>query len=283
MSLFAEFAAAAFGLLAAASWGAGDFTGAVASRRSSLFSLLFFMRVVEFGILVALAFVVREPLPSPSALAWGGAAGFCGGLALAALYRALSMAPMGLSAPLSAVIAASVPVLFAAVTEGLPSTYRLVGFALALAGVWLIARPSNGGHTNQGLTFAVLAGVGFGLFYIFLRQAGTSSVFWPLAMALFVSLIQTVVILLIWRKMWQRPGVAAMRLAVLAAVLDVGGNVFYVLASREGRLDVAVILSSLYPAFTVLLAFVILREHLSRAQWIGVFAVLTAIPLVAVG
>ncbi|MFN8481542.1 MAG: DMT family transporter [Anaerolineae bacterium] len=283
MSLFAEFAAAAFGLLAAASWGAGDFTGAVASRRASLFSLLLFMRVVEFGILVALALAASEPLPPLSALAWGGAAGFCGGLALAALYRALSMAPMGLSAPLSAVIAASLPVLFAALTEGLPSTYRLAGFALALVGVWLIARPSNGGHSNQGLTFAVIAGVGFGLFYIFLRQAGTAAVFWPLAAALLVSLLQTVVILLVWRKLWQRPSAPAMRLAVLAAALDVGGNVFYVLASREGRLDVAVILSSLYPAFTVLLAFIILREHLSRVQWLGVFAVLTAIPLVAAG
>ena len=283
MGLFTEFAAAGLGLLAAASWGAGDFTGVLASRRASLFSLLLYLRIVEFGLLVALALVTAEPLPSPSVLAWGGAAGFCGGLALAALYRALSMAPMGLSAPLSAVIAASVPVLFAALTEGLPSVWRLLGFALALAGVWLIARHSNGGHSNRGLTFAVIAGVGFGAFYILLRQAGSTAVFWPLAAALFVSLMQAVVILLVWRTLWRRPSGATLRLGIVAAVLDVGGNVFYVLAGREGRLDVVVILSSLYPAFTVLLAWLILREHLTRSQWLGVATVLAAIPLVAVG
>ncbi len=283
MGLFTEFAAAGLGLLAAASWGAGDFTGGLASRRASLFSLLLFLRIVEFGLLVALALVVSEPLPSLTVLAWGGAAGFFGGLGIAALYRALSMAPMGLSAPLSAVIGASVPVLFAAVTEGLPSTYRLVGFGLALVGVWLIAGPSNGGHSNQGLAFAVVAGIAFGVFYILLRQAGTTAVFWPLAAALFVSLMQAVVILLVWRSLWRRPERETMRLGALAGVLDVGGNVFYVLANHAGRLDVAVILSSLYPAFTVLLAWVILREHLTRAQWLGVAAVLAAIPLVAVG
>ena len=283
MELFTEFATAALGLMAAASWGAGDFTGALASRRASLFSLLLYLRIIEFALLVVLALVTVEPLPSLSVLAWGGAAGFCGGPALAALYRALSMAPMGLSAPLSAVIAASVPVLFAAVTEGLPSTYRLLGFGLALVGVWLIARPSNGGHSSQGLTFAVIAGVGFGAFYILLREAGSSGVFWPLAAALFVSLMQAVVILLVWRTLWRQPSWPTMRLGAVAGVLDVGGNVFYVLANHAGRLDVAVILSSLYPAFTVLLAWIILREHLTRWQWIGVITVLAAIPLVAVG
>src|SRR5712692_672421 len=117
----------AFGLAASLSWGAGDFSGGLATRRANVFSVVLAAHAIGLVLLVALALAWSEPFPSALDIAWGGAAGLVGAVGLAAFYRALAVGRMGISAPVTAVLAAAVPVLFSAFAEGLPRPVQLAG------------------------------------------------------------------------------------------------------------------------------------------------------------
>lgn len=269
-----------FGLAAAASWGAGDFTGGVTARRADVYAVGLVSQAAGVVSVAALAAVRGEPFPPLSALGWGAAAGVFGALGIAALYRALAVGLMGITAPVTAVLAAALPVCFAALSQGLPSPLQFTGFGLALGGVWLISRPEGAGGSPEGLGLALLAGVGFGGFLILISRVSAPAVFWPLVAAKTSSLLSIIVA----ARGAGRLGLPQKTLlfpAALAGVLDVGGNAFFVLAEQGGRLDVASILSSLYPAGTVFLARLVLGERLSRTQAVGIAAALVAIPLIA--
>ena len=128
---------------------------------------------------------------------------------------------------------------------------------------------------------ALLAGLGFGSFFILISRASSTAIFWPLAAARLASFLFMLSLLLI-RRQDLLPKLSAFPLVLLAGALDVAGNAFFVLATHSGRLAVAAILSSLYPAATVLLAGIILRERVTRLQAIGIFIALIAIPLISV-
>lgn len=281
MALNPELAAIAFGVASAVAWGAGDFSGGLATRRASVFRVTVLGHTVGLSLLVALAFAVSEPLAPMVDLAWGGAAGVAGGIGGAALFRALAVGRMGVASPLTAVIAVAVSVLFGALVEGLPEAVHVVGFALAVVGIWFVARPEGSGARPQGIGLAIIGGLGFGGFFVLLDQAGANTVFWPLAAARATSLVLILGLALAAGREW-RPQRTLLRLVPLAATLDIGGSAFFVLAAQVGRLDVAAVLSSLYPAATVLLARAVLREHVTRAQGIGIAAALAAILLIAV-
>ncbi|MBI5961210.1 MAG: DMT family transporter, partial [Chloroflexi bacterium] len=208
------------------------------------------------------------------------AGGVSGGIGLTAQYRALSLGRMGITAPISAILSAMIPVVFAAITEGLPGTMKLVGFAAAVISVWFLARPSSTGEAHKGIGLAVVAGVGFGLFFILLGQVSDDAVLWPLVSARGASFVFLLSVALLSRQDWSpRPNVIPIML--FAGLLDVGGNTFFLLSAQSGRLDVASVLSSLYPAVTVLLARFLLHEHLTRLQTAGVILALAAVPLIA--
>ncbi len=278
-------AAVGFGLAASLAWGTSDFSGGLAAKRAPIVFVMTISYGVGLVLLVGTALVRAEPLPSGADVAWASAAGLCGSLGLTAQYRALAVGRMGLNAPVAAVLAAALPVAFAGLTEGLPGELTLAGFAVGLLAVWLIARPANGAdpaeNTRKGLELAFVAGLGFGVFFILLDRVSQNAVFWPLAAARTASLLVMLGFLLGVRR--TRPLTSrALPVIALAGMLDVGGNTFFLLAAQAGRLDVATVLSSLYPAVTVLLARVILAEHLSRAQVAGVLAALAAIVLIMV-
>ncbi|MDQ2805742.1 MAG: EamA family transporter [Chloroflexota bacterium] len=280
-----DWAVALFGLASAASWGAADFNGGLATRRANPFVVVAASQAVGLGLLVVLALLVGEPFSALSSLLWGGAAGVFGGLGLAALYRALAVGQMGVAAPVTAVLSAALPVLFAALTIGIPSGRQISGFALALLSVWLLARP-NGAHGRpQGLGLALLAGAGFGGFLILIHQADVSSVLWPLAAARCASLVLMLPLAGIALRRAAPAAQGGRRLwlpVLLSGILDVGGNAFFVLAGHVGRLDVAAVLSSLYPATTVLLAWLLLKERLTRSQTVAIALTLLAILLITV-
>jgi drug/metabolite transporter (DMT)-like permease len=187
---------------------------------------------------------------------------------------------MGIIAPVSATLTAGIPVIFSAYTQGLPGSLQLGGFVLALLAIVLVSRPERAKGRPKGIGLALLAGCGFGCFFVFISRASPSATFWPLAIARLTSVLVILLVIGIRRqKMLPKKGVAL--LVILAGVLDALGNAFFVLATHVGRLDVAAILSSLYPAATVLLAALVLRERMTRIQTIGILLALIAIPLIS--
>jgi drug/metabolite transporter (DMT)-like permease len=268
-----------FGMSAALCWGSGDFSGGLASRRANVSSVVLAAYAVGFVLLAALALIGREPFPLPVDLLWGGLAGVAGVLGLLAFYSALASGKMGIAAPISAVLTATLPVLFSAVTVGLPTLMQLGGFGLALLAIGLISRPERADGSPQGIGLAVLAGCGFGCFFILISRVHPGATFWPLAAARLTSVVLLLSVLRL-RRQPILPSMTVAPLVVLAGSLDALGNMFFVLAAHNGRLDVAAILSSLYPATTVLLAAVVLRERVTRIQGAGIALVLLAIPLI---
>jgi drug/metabolite transporter (DMT)-like permease len=268
-------------LSAAAAWGAGDFSGGMATRRSAVFGVIAIAHALGLALMIAAAVLFRETMPSGTALTWAAAAGLVGGAGLACLYRALAVGKMGLNAPLSSVIAALVPLLFSLVSEGLPHASRMAGFVVALASIWLIAMPTAGAHqTSEGLGLAVAAGVGLGGFLLLIKFAGSSAVFWPLAAARAGSFGLMLAIIGVARGDW-KPRPESWYWIFLAGLLDIGANALYMAALHRGSLAVAAVLSSLYPASTVILARVLLKERWSWMQGFGMAAALVAVGLIS--
>ena len=270
-----------FGLAASLCWGSGDFNGGLASRRANASSVVTVAYAVGFVLLVVLALLWKEPLPSTVDIVWGGLSGLAGALGLIAFYSALSIGRMGIAAPISAVLTAGFPVIFSAFTQGLPGPLQLGGFLLAILAIALISRPERSKGRPKGIGLALLAGCGFGCFFILISRANHAETFWPLSVARLTAVL--LLLLVIWiRQQSVMPGLTvAPLLVLLAGVLDALGNVFFVLATHTGRLDVAAVLSSLYPAATVLLAALVLRERVTRIQAIGILLALLAVPLIS--
>ncbi len=276
-----DFATVIFGLAASLCWGSGDFSGGLASRRANASSVVIAAYAVGFVLLVALALLWKEPFPSPVDIVWGGLAGLAGVIGLISFYSALSIGRMGIVAPVSAVLTAGLPVIFSAFTAGLPSLLQLGGFVLALLAIGLISRPERARGRPEGIGLALLAGCGFGCFFILISHASHAATFWPLAVARFISVLFLLVVVRI-RQQQMLPKMTVAPIVLLAGILDAIGNVFFVLATHAGRLDVAAVLSSLYPAATVLLAALVLRERVTRIQAVGILLALVAVPLISV-
>lgn len=276
----AETAAVVFGLASALSWGGGDFCGGLATRRASVLSVIFI--VDAFGVLLAmvLAFALSEPLLSPSELGWAAAAGLAGTVGLVSLYRGIAAGQTSVVAPVSSVVAAAVPAIISVLSEGAPGPLRLGGFALALLGIWLVSQGEGEQQTRGGLWLGLLAGLGFAGFYVFIHNASASATFWPLVAArgfVIPLLLATALV----RRVSLIPPPSLLPLTLLSGVLDMGGNAMFVLASQAGRLDIAAVLSSLYPASTVVLARLVLGERISRPQTVGIVATLGAVALIS--
>jgi drug/metabolite transporter (DMT)-like permease len=281
MSATPQFVTAAYGLAAVLGWGTSDFLGGYATRRANAF---LFSTVVNVGGLVvvgALASATHAAFPTGRTAAWVVAGGISGGISLAVFYRALSSGRMGLTAPVAAVLSAAIPTFFSMFTEGLPGRIPALGFVLAAAGLWLITR-SEDGNAPEGIGMAVLAGIGFAGFYLCIRQAGDGAVFWIATLTRAGGLVITALVVLLLRN-FRDITAAGVRWGVLTGCIDSLGTILFVRASQTGRLDEAVLVSSLYPAVTVLLARFILKEHLTRWRFVGLLAALAAVPMIAAG
>ena len=273
-----------FGLLSALSWGGGDFVGGLASRKTSAYRVVLYGEALGLLLLFGASLVLREP-----ALGWqqtilAGLAGSVGSLGLLVLYQAMAAGQMSIAAPVSALLAAALPVVVGAYTEGLPTPIRLAGFACALAAVWLVAQEQNGKTQLTRLAdlrLPLTAGLCFGLYFIGMHLASKEQVLMPMIASRTAGMLTLLVFVAARRDGWQvaRP---AWPYIALNAVLDIGGNAFYILAGQTGRLDVAAVLSSLFPGTTVLLAWLILKEKLNWLQWLGILAALLAIVLMTI-
>jgi drug/metabolite transporter (DMT)-like permease len=279
--MLGEFKTISFALGAAITWGSGDFCGGLAARRTNAFAVIIASNIVGILLLTLLARLWHESIFTLPNLLWGGIAGLAGGIGLLSLYTALASGQMSIAASLSAVISVILPVLFAAWSEGAPAMLQWLGFALAALGIGLVS--STGDVTKRialaALTLPMLAGLGFGCFFIIIDHAGDYGVFAPLVFARLIGGMLALVLALA-RRQALLPPPSLWPLASLAGVLDSLANCLFVLAAQTGRLDIASTLSSLYPAVTILWAWLLLREHLNSRQQAGVVAVLAAIILI---
>jgi len=276
----AQFGPAAYSVTAVVLWGASDFAGGYGSRRSNAFVLTAFSHVCAFVLMSSIALGSHSAFPSRASMAWAVAAGAVGGFSLAIFYRALAAGQMGLTAPIGALMGAAIPTLADVGMEGAPSRWTIAGFFLAIVAIWLITRPEQRTDGRPaGVAMAALAGVGFAGFYLCIHQAAGSPV-WVAAISRIGSFTTTTIAVFATRAPLKLspPGVL---LGALAGFFDVTASALFIFAMQHGRFDEAVVISSLYPAVTVLLARMVLKEHFSRWKFVGLLAALAAVPMIS--
>jgi len=279
MPIPVQYLPAAYSLTAMGIWGASDFLGGVGARRANAFLFTAVVHLSGVVLMGSLALLTHAPFPGRSSVLWCFAAGSVGGISLALFYRALATGKMGLTAPVAAVLGAGIPTVVTAFRDGFPGYRQVLGFVLAGIGVWLISREDESGRV-EGVGWAAVAGVGFATFYLCIKQAGDASPLWIASCARVMSLLVTSLFVILGKHVGAiERGVLV--IAVVAGCFDITGSALFVRAAQTGRLDAAVVLSSLYPAITVLLARIFLHEHFSRSKTVGMLAALAAVPLVA--
>lgn len=274
----------ALALVAAFLYGLSDFLGGVASRRTSVWpvGLLACVGALAGSVVIAL---FRAGDPGPGDFAWSALAGVATGAGTAFLYRGLASGRMGVVAPVSAIGSVLVPLAAGIAAGERPSALGWFGIALALPGIWWVSRepsdvaPSGG---SGGLVDGILAGLGFGTMFAALGQVPDSAGYWPLAGTQVCAAISLCLIAValggdpVPRRRADLAGLVPGVLAVLAVL-------FFLLATSQGLLSIAAVITSLYPAFTVVLAIAVLREHVHRAQAVGLAVCAASVVLVSLG
>jgi drug/metabolite transporter (DMT)-like permease len=279
-----------------------------ASVRAGLI-VVFIGHLLSLLVVAAVAHHAGNPFPHGAPLWWAVGGGFLAALSLMAFYLALSAGHMGAAAAISGLLCAAVPALVSALTEGAPGWKRLLGFALAAIAIWRIASPGPAEANSDPLLeaselgalhessaeaaathrrsslFAVLGGIGFGIYFVSLKYAAPAGVLWALGAARIGSAGTAAVTLLALMLFARRDASLtfsknALAWIVSGAAMDTAGNLLYIAATQLGRLDVAAVIASLYPASTIVLAAIILRERTTRRQLAGMFLALPAVILI---
>jgi drug/metabolite transporter (DMT)-like permease len=275
-----------FSLAAALAYGLSDFVGGVVSRRTSVWPVAM-LACAGAGIGTLVLAVVVEGSPNRSDIAWGLLAGVGSGMGTAFLYRGFAKGRMGVVAPVSAVGAALLPAAIGVITGERPSAVVWLGIVAAIPGIWLVSRepsvhPQATSGRAAGFLDGILAGAGFGVLFAALGQVPEGSGYWPVMATQVVSLVSVVVAAVLLggdprprqAEAWWGLG------AGLLATLAVAG---FLLAQQQGLLSIAAVLTSLYPAFTVLLATLLLGERLHRSQTVGLALCAVSVACVAAG
>jgi drug/metabolite transporter (DMT)-like permease len=275
------------GLAAAVLYGSGDFLGGMATRRAHVLTVLTLVETA--GVIVALAAAVMVPGPaSLPGLAWGVSAGLVGGLGLIIFYSGLAAGPMSVVAPVSGLVSTVLPVAVALAGGERPGGGVYAGALLCLVAIVLASSASDTGparrpgRLGRAIAYGTASGVSFGLFFLLIRNAGQSGAVWPVAAGRIGELAAVLAAAAVLRPGLLRGVGGGIPLAAAGAgVIDVVANICYVAATRTGMFGLAVVLASLYPGVTVLLARVVLGERLRWLQRVGLGLAAIGIVLVA--
>ncbi|HJQ43502.1 MAG TPA: DMT family transporter [Jatrophihabitantaceae bacterium] len=273
------------GLLAAISYGIGDFVGGIASRRHTATTVLLHSYPVGAVLMVALLPAFPGHLDGRVVL-FGVLGGLAGLVGVAVMYSLMVVAPMNIVSPVTAVLAAIVPIVVGVIVGDRPHVTAWFGIVLGIAAVMLVSRTTDDHpHGRVGvrvLALATVAGLGFGFYFVFLARAGGDEAgLWPLVISR-ISSAMAIVPLGLRLRAFHRIRGRMLGITLLSGVLDAGANMFFLLATRHGLLSLAAVLTSLYPAFTVLLAVGLLHEHTTRAQRAGLGLAAASIVLITV-
>jgi drug/metabolite transporter (DMT)-like permease len=273
------------GLLAAVLYGVGDFVGALASRRSNPVTVL--LRAYPVGaVLITLLVPFFPGQATGHVVVFGMLGGMVGMVGVMLMYTLMAVAPMNIISPITAVLAAMVPVVFGVLVGERPQVAAWLGILLGLVAITLVSRTTDdhphGRLARRMLIMAFLSGVGFGGYFIFLARAGHGSGLWPLVISRYTAFVLIAGIAIrrgVFTLIRNRTTLA---LAVLSGICDAGANMSFLLASRHGLLSLASVLTSLYPAATVILAMTFLHEHASKVQRIGLALAAASVVLITV-
>jgi drug/metabolite transporter (DMT)-like permease len=270
--------AALLALCSAVTYGIGDFCGGTAARRIPASAVLLWSHVVGLLLLSGSAAAVSGD-PTGADLLIGAGGGLCGAAGVGLLYKGLSMAPMSAIAPITALLAAGVPVLAGYADGERPGGGAVVGIVLALAAIVLVSAEGGGSMRPadvRGLGYALGAGLGFGFFFVALSHTGDDAGLWPLVAARTASVTvvgSAAVLGLVPRR---PPTGQTAALTAGAGTLDAAANLLYLLAVREGLVSIVSVLTALYPVSTVVLARVVLKERFHLLQRVGMAVAIPA-------
>jgi drug/metabolite transporter (DMT)-like permease len=278
------------GLAASAFWGASDFLGGLATRKAHVVRVVAMAHGLSLGLLLLIALATHSPFPSQRVALLGLCAGAFGGVALILYYQALSLGEMGITTALTGLLTALVPVAYSFFTQGSPKSSQIAGFVLAAAAITLIAYSPAGRPRPLALGLASLSGLGFGVFLVILKVGSAHGLIWQLIFSRVASatLAGSIVLWMMlssasdgasWRK--QAGAHRVLLIAGSAGILEATGSLLYMRSARQGRLDVAAVLASLYPVVTILLAAWFLKERTTSSQALGMALALGAVVLVS--
>ena len=264
-------------------YGVGDYCGGRSSRTQAALVVAALGQIISLVLVGATVLVMGTNVPGLATWGWSAFAGLVGALGIAGLYHAFAHGEVSVVAPTSAVVGAIVPVVAGLVLGERPGVLALAGIAVAITAVALVSG-AIGTHTHNTppriVALAVGVGVCFGLLFVALDRADGDSGLWPLVIARFASVPMLIGLVMVVgaRPVRER---MSLQLAVVAGVFDMGANVLYLFAVRGGMLSVVSVVSSMYPASTVALAFAFDRERLTRWQAVGLGAAALALVLVS--
>jgi drug/metabolite transporter (DMT)-like permease len=274
--------AIALALLSALAYGISDFLGGIFAKRSSAWQVAV-VGQTSSGVLSLIAAIIIAGSPTGTDLMYGSLAGLGGGFGVAFLYRGLSTARMGVVAPISAIGTALIPVIVGLATGDRPSAVALLGVVFAFPAIALISRVVDDNPAHRGgVVDGVWAGVGFGLLFTFLGQVGDDAGLYPLALSQLTSVLGVVITAIVFRQDWVPRGRKVWG-AVVMGPLGATAQGAFLYATHHGLLSIVSVISSLYPASTVLLASVLLREKIHGWQGVGLVFAALAVALVAAG
>ena len=271
-----------FAGLSALCYGAADYPGGRATRQSPVFAVLILSQFAGLiGILVVAPFVPDTAIRFSDML-WGAAAGASGVLGLALLYRALATTVAAVASPAAALGGAAAPVVAGALMGEQPGLLGWIGIGVAIPAVLLLTAERRSGEKNKpALLLGVLAGLGFGGFFVFISRTSADSGLWPLASSKVTAIALALIVSLFGRGPLRvnRPSRVP---AIAAGVLDMGANILFLIASRIGLLAISGVVSSLYPAPTVILASILDGQKLSGLRVAGLILALGGVALMTV-
>jgi uncharacterized membrane protein len=285
--------AALLALVSSVFWGVADFVGGLASRRSTPLQTLALTTPAGFVVVVPVALLLGGSV-SGSAL-YGVVAGVFGALGILLLYAALTLGPMGVVSPISAVLGAAIPVIVGLGRGERPGAAAYVGMALAVVAIVTVgleptAPTDDASHQRvsaRALLLAICAGLGIGLFFAIIALGPSDAGLWPIVFARGTSSVILVVLGVVVALRSKTPvmpvSTSVRGQAITAGVLDVTANAFYLVATQTGLLSVVAVLGSLYPAATVVLARLVLAERLRPMQKVGMVTAIAAAALLALG
>ena len=273
---------ALFSFISAILYGVADFSGGHATRRNSVFAVMILSQLAGLALAIVAAPLVGPNAPLAADFAWGLVAGFLGSGGLAALYRGLAEHRAAIVSPLSALVGALVPAAFGAVLGERPSALALVGAVLCLPAIFLLSyekgETADRAELRASLLYGLVAGLGFGCFFIAISRTSPGSGLWPLLASRAASILTTLAIIL-----FGKTSIAVARadrpVALFAGMADMGANIFFLLATRSGLLILVTLITSVFPAPTVILARIFHGQRISVPRAAGIALALAGVAL----